>query len=157
LTCDEPSQVPAVYVMRTFWKVTLVSCTLLILPLLSVVTVSGSAIQSCPTMGVEPEMKSVDLRVCPIHHWTAERVRAHFLLCMLAYSVEWHLREAWRPFLFDDEALGEHQDGSSVRPALTSPAALEKAQTRQTPDGWPVHSKTASQLQRPAPRVGTSA
>ena len=41
-------------------------------------------------------LKSVDLRVRPIHHWTAERVRAHILLCMLAYYVEWHLREAWR-------------------------------------------------------------
>jgi hypothetical protein len=85
-------------------------------------------------------LKSVDLRVRPIHHWTAPRVRAHFLLAMLAYYVEWHLREAWKPFLFDDEAPGAHEGGSPVRPALRSPQARDKARTRQTPQGWPVHS-----------------
>lgn len=84
--------------------------------------------------------KSLDLRVRPIHHWTADRVRAHILLCMLAYYVEWHLREAWRPFLFDDEEPGRHENDSPVRPALRSPGALEKASRHQTPDGKPVHS-----------------
>lgn len=71
--------------------------------------------------------KSIDLRVRPIHHWTASRVRAHILLCMLAYYVEWHLREAWRPFLFDDEDPWHHENDSPVRPALRSPRALAKA------------------------------
>lgn len=84
--------------------------------------------------------KSVDLLVRPIHHWTANRVRAHILLCMLAYYVEWHLREAWRPFLFDDEAPGRHENDSPVRPTLRSPGAMAKARTHQTADGMPVHS-----------------
>ena len=45
-------------------------------------------------------LKSVDLKIRPIHHWTEERVRSHIFLCMLAYYVEWHLREAWKPLLY---------------------------------------------------------
>jgi hypothetical protein len=85
-------------------------------------------------------LKSIDLRVRPIHHWAEPRVRAHIFLCMLAYYVEWHLRQAWRPFLFDDEMPGAHQHGSPVRPALRSPKALEKARTHHRPDGQPIHS-----------------
>ena len=48
-------------------------------------------------------LKTIDLHVRPIHHRTADRVRCHILLCMLAYYVEWHMREAWRPLLFADE------------------------------------------------------
>ena len=48
-------------------------------------------------------MKTVDLKIRPIHHWLDDRVRAHVFLCMLAYYVEWHLREKLRPMLFDDE------------------------------------------------------
>jgi hypothetical protein len=61
---------------------------------------------------------------------------------MLAYYAEWHLREAWKPFLFDfdDETPGAHEGGSPVRPSLRSPQARDKARTRQTPQGWPVHS-----------------
>ena len=77
-------------------------------------------------------MKSVELRVRPIHHWTSDRVRAHFLLCMLAYYVEWHLRQAWRPFLFDDEHPGARQGDSPVSPAVRSPEACAKALTKQT-------------------------
>ncbi len=87
-------------------------------------------------------LKSDDLRVRPIHHWTADRVRAHFLLCMLAYYVEWHLRQAWAPFLFADEHPGTHADGSPVAPAQRSPEADAKASTQRTPDGRPVHSFT---------------
>lgn len=84
--------------------------------------------------------KSVDIRVRPIHHRLARRVRAHILLCMLAYYVEWHLRRAWAPHLFEDEQPGRHEDDSPVRPALRSDAALRKAATKQTPDGETVHS-----------------
>ena len=50
-------------------------------------------------------MKSMDLRVRPIRHRSQDHVRAHIFLCMLAYYVEWHMREAWRPLLFADEDL----------------------------------------------------
>ena len=85
-------------------------------------------------------MKSVELRIRPVHHWTEDRVRAHFLLCMLAYYVEWHLRQAWHPFLFDDEYPGAHLGDSPVSPAVRSPQARAKSLTKQTADGWPVHS-----------------
>ncbi|MBV8805051.1 MAG: hypothetical protein JO042_08390, partial [Sinobacteraceae bacterium] len=50
-------------------------------------------------------MKTIDLHIRPIHHWLETRVRAHIFLCMLAYYVEWHMREAWRELLFADEDL----------------------------------------------------
>ena len=59
---------------------------------------------------------------------------------MLAYYVEWHLREAWAPYLFEDEHPGRHEGGSPVAPALRSPEALEKARTKRTPAGETVHS-----------------
>ncbi|MEW6049101.1 MAG: hypothetical protein AB1609_21960 [Bacillota bacterium] len=85
-------------------------------------------------------IKTVMARVRPIHHCTEERVRAHIFLCVLASYVEWRLREAWIPFLFDDEQPGAHENGSPVRPALRSEGALAKAQTRRTQEGWEVHS-----------------
>lgn len=84
--------------------------------------------------------KSVDLRVRPIHHRLARRVRAHIFLCLLAYYVEWHLRQAWASYLFEDEHPGRHEDDSPVRPALRSAEALRKASTKHTPDGETVHS-----------------
>ena len=85
-------------------------------------------------------LKGVELRVRPIHHRLEDRVRAHTFLCLLAYYVEWHLREAWRPLLFDDEEGGHHLDDSPVRPAVRSPGALRKAATQPRPNGQPVHS-----------------
>jgi len=87
-------------------------------------------------------MKSVDLKVRPIHHHLEDRVRAHVLLCMLAYYVEWHMRRALAPLLFDDHdpAAGEALRTSIVAPAQRSPAALEKACSKRTADGLPVHS-----------------
>lgn len=86
--------------------------------------------------------KSVDLKVRPIYHYSADRVRAHVLLCMLAYYVEWHMRQLLAPILFDDhQPLAAQQARSSiVAPAQRSPAALAKAQNKQTEDGFPVHS-----------------
>jgi hypothetical protein len=86
--------------------------------------------------------KSVDLKVRPIYHHSADRVRAHVLLCMLAYYVEWHMRQLLAPILFDDhQPLAAQQARSSiVAPAQRSPAALAKAQNKQTEDGFPVHS-----------------
>jgi transposase len=82
--------------------------------------------------------KAVDLQVRPIHHRTADRVRAHILLCLLAYYVQWHLERAWAPLLFRDEERPELDD--PVAPAERSDAALTKARTQRLPDGTPVHS-----------------
>ena len=86
--------------------------------------------------------KTVDLRVRPIYHWSADRVRAHVLLCMLAYYVEWHMREKLAPLLFADEdpEAAEAQRDSPVAPAQPSPAAREKASTQRTADGRTAHS-----------------
>jgi transposase len=87
-------------------------------------------------------LKSVDLKVRPIHHHLANRVRAHVLLCMLAAYVEWHMKQALTPLLFTDEEpqAGEALRLSVVAPALRSPAALVKIQSHRTRDGLAVHS-----------------
>ena len=87
-------------------------------------------------------LKSVDLKIRPIHHRRPDRVRAHVLLCMLAYWVEWHMRQALAPLLFDDHdpAAAEQQRRSVVEPAKRSPAALAKAGRKRTDDHLPVHS-----------------
>lgn len=86
--------------------------------------------------------KSMDLKVRPIHHHLPDRVRAHVFLCMLAYYVEWHMRQAWAPMLFADAdpEAGEALRGSVVAPAQRSPQAQDKAQSKRTEDGLPVHS-----------------
>ena len=87
-------------------------------------------------------MKTVDLKVRPIYHRSADRVRAHVFLCMLAYYVEWHMRRKLAPVLFDDHdrAAGEQLRESVVQPAQRSPAAHRKAASKRTDDGLPVHS-----------------
>lgn len=87
-------------------------------------------------------MKSVDLKVRPIYHHQAERVKAHVFLCLLAYYVEWHMRRALAPLLFDDEdrAAAPAQRTSIVAPAQRSASAQQKAARKQTADGLPVHS-----------------
>jgi hypothetical protein len=85
-------------------------------------------------------LKTVDLHIRPIHHHVADRVRSHIFLCMLAYYVQWHMQEAWRPLLFadEDQAAKAHRD--PVAPATRSAAAELKVATRQLEDGTPVHS-----------------
>jgi len=83
--------------------------------------------------------KSVDLHIRPIHHRLADRVKAHVLICMLAYYVEWHMRRKLAPVLFDDEQPGQ-RDGSAVSPARRSASAMTKARTKRTPDDLPVQS-----------------
>jgi hypothetical protein len=87
-------------------------------------------------------LKTVDLKVRPIFHRKEERVRAHVLLCLLAYYVEWHMRQALAPMLFDDDEpeVAESLRTSPVAPARRSPRALRKAATKQADDGAPVHS-----------------
>ncbi len=87
-------------------------------------------------------MKTVDLKVRPIYHRRPQRVRAHVLLCMLAYYVEWHMRGKLAPVLFDDhdpEAAREQRE-SVVQAAQRSPAARAKAARKRTADDLPVHS-----------------
>jgi transposase len=85
-------------------------------------------------------LKTVDLKVRPIHHRTADRVRAHILLCMLAYYVEWHMREAWRGLLFADTEQEIKQTRDPVAPAQRSASAKAKVAARELEDGTPVHS-----------------
>ena len=87
-------------------------------------------------------IKTVDLEVRPIHHRRPNRVRAHVLLCMLAYYLEWHMRQALKPILFDDhdKQAAEIARSSIVAKAQRSKAADRKAATKHTDDGLPVHS-----------------
>jgi hypothetical protein len=87
-------------------------------------------------------LKTVDLHVRPIYHRAPDRVRAHVFLCMLAYYVEWHMRRALAPLLFDDDdpVAGEAERRSVVAPAQRSPRAKAKALLKRTADGAPVHS-----------------
>ena len=86
-------------------------------------------------------LKGIDLLVRPIHHRTAERVRAHVLLCLLAYYVEWHLRQVWQPLLFADEELAEdRRRRDPVVPARASASARQKKKTHVTSGGLPAQS-----------------
>jgi len=87
-------------------------------------------------------MKSVDLKIRPIYHHLADRVKAHVFLCLMAYHVEWHMRQALAPILFDDD---DPQAAESARKNIVSPAersarAQAKDFSKRTEDGLPVHS-----------------
>jgi Transposase DDE domain len=83
-------------------------------------------------------IKGPELQIRPIHHRLEDRVRAHVLICMLAYYLTWHLKAAWKPLLFTDEHRPTSPD--PVAKAVRSPAAQEKAQTKRTATGQPAHS-----------------
>ena len=86
-------------------------------------------------------LKGVDLRIRPIHHRNETRVRAHILLCLLAYYVERQMRRALAPLLFDDESLPiERNRRDPVAPAQPSPAAQRKKTQRFSGEGLPIHS-----------------
>jgi transposase len=87
-------------------------------------------------------MKTVDLKIRPIFHWLDDRICAHVFLCMLAYYVEWHMREKLASLLFDDHQRDEAEAmrASIVQPAPRSEAARAKDKTKRTEDGLPVHS-----------------
>jgi transposase len=89
-------------------------------------------------------MKTVDLHVRPVFHYSADRVRAHVFLCMLAYYVEWHMRERLKPMLFDDEYLEEASASraSPVLKAIRSEHAKAKDRSKIAEDGLPLHSFT---------------
>ena len=83
-------------------------------------------------------LKTVDLDIRPIHHWTEPRVRAHVFICMLALYLSWHLRRAWAPICFTDEEPPGRAD--PVAPAQRSPSALTKASRQRHDNATPVHS-----------------
>ena len=85
-------------------------------------------------------LKSIDLKVRPIYHHLEKRVRAHIFLCMLAYYVEWHMKEAWRVLLFSDEDQQAKETRDPVAPAKRSVKALAKVHSRRLEDGSPAHS-----------------
>ena len=85
-------------------------------------------------------LKTVDLKVRPIHHRKPDRVRAHIFLCMLAYYVEWHMREAWRELMFADTDQQAKATRDPVAPAKRSQAAQDKASSHSLDDGTPAHS-----------------
>ena len=85
-------------------------------------------------------IKTMDLKVRPIHHHLEGRVRAHIFLCMLAYYVEWHMRETWRELMFADEDQAAKLTRDPVAPAKRSTAAMKKVLGRTLEDGSPTHS-----------------
>jgi transposase len=85
-------------------------------------------------------LKTIDLKVRPIHHRLADRVRSHIFLCMLAYYVEWHMREAWRELMFADTDQQAKATRDPVAPARRSAAALAKVASHTLDDGTPAHS-----------------
>jgi transposase len=129
---DREAALDGIYVIRTSVSAELLS--------------AEQAVRSYKSLAVVERafrsLKTVDLKVRPIHHHLADRVRAHVLLCMLAYYVEWHMREKLAPMLFydDDKPEAERLRASVVSPAQRSRKALAKARTKRTEDGLPVHS-----------------
>src|SRR2546427_7080766 len=85
-------------------------------------------------------LKTMDLKVRPIHHHLEGRVRAHIFLCMLAYYVEWHMRQAWRELMFADCDQAAKLTRDPVAPAERSDAAMKKVLSRTLDDGTPTHS-----------------
>lgn len=87
-------------------------------------------------------LKTIDLNVRPIHHRLDDRIRAHVFLCMLAYYVEWHMRQKLAPILFDDheKQAAERRRESIVAPAPRSAAAQKKDQSKRTEGDYAVHS-----------------
>jgi transposase len=86
-------------------------------------------------------LKGVETLVRPIRHREERRVKAHIFICMLAYYVEWHMRKALAPLLFDDEQLcNDKKTRDPVAPAKPSLHARQKKTKRRTADGLPIHS-----------------
>jgi transposase len=110
-------------------------------------SVSAEALPSADVVRSYKQLKEVErafgtlkgpLELRPIHHRLEDRVRAHVFLCMLAYYLAWHLRQALKPLLFDDEHPAPSSD--PVAKASRSPAAIRKTTTKRTTEGHPCHS-----------------
>src|SRR5665811_1231701 len=103
-------------------------------------------------------LKSIDLDLRPVYHYSETRVRAHVFLCMLAAYLVWHLRQAWRPLTFTDQDRPDQPD--PVAPARRSAAADRKAATKTTTTDLPARSFSGlldhlATLTRNTLRVGT--
>jgi len=85
-------------------------------------------------------LKSIDLKIRPIYHHLERRVRSHIFLCMLAFYVEWHMKEAWRKLLFSDEEQAQKKGRDPVAPAKRSANALKKVRSKRLEDGTVVQS-----------------
>lgn len=96
--------------------------------------------QLCQAERAFRSFKTVDLMVRPIRHRLEERVKSHIFLCMLAYYVQWHMMEAWRPLIYADEEqeLKAHRD--PVAPTQRSESAKQKIHTKRLDDGSQVYS-----------------
>jgi transposase len=82
--------------------------------------------------------KSIDLRVRPIYHYQGDRIKAHIFLCMLAYYVEWHLKQCLAPWLFEDKEIDD--SSLNVIKASRSESAQSKERKKPNQDNLPVHS-----------------
>lgn len=129
---DEEARLDGIYVIRTSLAATALDDNASVRAYKSLAQVER-AIRS---------IKTVDLQVRPVFHWAAPRVCAHVCLCMLAYYVEWHLRQRLAPMLYDDadKEAAEVLRASVVAKAQRSPSAHAKESYGMTPDGLPVHS-----------------
>ena len=85
-------------------------------------------------------IKTMDLKVRPIHHHLEGRVRSHIFLCMLAYYVEWHMRQAWRELMFADEDQKSRLTRDPMAPAQRSDVAMKKVLSHTLDGGTPTHS-----------------
>ncbi len=85
-------------------------------------------------------MKTMDLKIRPIRHYLERRVQAHIFLCMLAYYVQWHMIEAWRPLLFADEDQQAKKNRDPVAPAVRSDPALQKVHSKSLDNETEAHS-----------------
>ena len=106
---------------------------------------SADAVRQYKNLGRVEEafrcFKGIDIRIRPIRHRTEHHVPAHIFLCMLAYYVEFHMREALAPLLFDDEEVEQDRKRRDpVNPAKPSESAKLKRHSKQTADGMPAHS-----------------
>ena len=103
-----------------------------------------SCVRSCKALSnvdrAFRSLKTVDLKVRPVHHRLADRVRAHILLCMLAFYVEWHTRAAWHELTFADTDQIAKATRDPVAPAKRSTSAQRKAASRVLDDDQPAHS-----------------
>ena len=88
-------------------------------------------------------IKTVDLHVRPIYHWLTDRVRAHVFLCMLAYYLEWHMRQKLAPMLFDDT---DKDAAEAARASVVAPAQRSEAAIRKQTTGGPPRRTAGAQL-----------
>jgi transposase len=141
-TSSQEESLEATDIVERYKSLSLVENALLPCAALAQATLRAACRQAVSSRSREDRLRSiktVDLKVRPIHHRNANRVRSHVFLCMLAYYVEWHMRSVLKPVLFDDEEPSTTRP-DPVAPKKPSHSAKAKARTKKTPDALPVHS-----------------